>query len=219
MLVRTPEPELMDDAQQALAYARADFTEPHENFILHFKDWWGSQPTTGLTLDLGCGPGDITLRFARHFPRTRLLGIDGAATMIDLARKMTATAQLDHRVRFHCQRVQDLGVIPGVRLILSNSLLHHLFNPMDLWLCLKKIAPVGTALFLMDLMRPRSQESAQHLVAKYCSAEAVILQRDFYASLLAAFQPEEVAQQLKEARLDLHIKVISDRHFIIYGYL
>jgi SAM-dependent methyltransferase len=30
---RIPEPELMDDPAQALAYARADFTEPHNHFV------------------------------------------------------------------------------------------------------------------------------------------------------------------------------------------
>lgn len=37
---RIPEPDLMDDDAQARAYAEADFSEPHENFIALFKQQW-----------------------------------------------------------------------------------------------------------------------------------------------------------------------------------
>ena len=35
---RVPEPELMDDPAQALAYAGADFSEPHQAFVAHFRE-------------------------------------------------------------------------------------------------------------------------------------------------------------------------------------
>ncbi len=31
---RIPEPELMDGAEQASAYAEADFSEPHDHFMI-----------------------------------------------------------------------------------------------------------------------------------------------------------------------------------------
>ncbi len=31
---RIPEPELMDEVEQARAYAAADFSEPHQAFVL-----------------------------------------------------------------------------------------------------------------------------------------------------------------------------------------
>lgn len=35
---RAPEPELMDDAAQAMAYAEADFSEPHGRFIELYRE-------------------------------------------------------------------------------------------------------------------------------------------------------------------------------------
>ena len=34
---RIPEPELMDDAEQAKAYAEADFSEPNQRFLELFR--------------------------------------------------------------------------------------------------------------------------------------------------------------------------------------
>ena len=35
---RIPEVELMDDPEQTLAYARADFSEPHNHFVALFRE-------------------------------------------------------------------------------------------------------------------------------------------------------------------------------------
>jgi hypothetical protein len=72
----------------------------------------------------------------------------------------------------------------------------------------------------MDLLRPSSPEQAASLVAEYAGDEPDILQHDFYHSLLAAWQPEEIALQLEDQELSgLKIEVVSDRHFIVHGIL
>jgi hypothetical protein len=48
---RIPEPELMNDPGQALAYARADFEEPHNQFVeLSMK-----RATKGKVCTIGTG--------------------------------------------------------------------------------------------------------------------------------------------------------------------
>src|SRR2546423_1554046 len=83
---RVLEPELMNDEAQAQAYAQADFAQPHnaypQLFLSHFK----SAPTEATVLDLGCGPADVTIRFARVFPRYRFDAVDGSAAMLKQAR-------------------------------------------------------------------------------------------------------------------------------------
>jgi hypothetical protein len=45
-----------------------------------------------------------------------------------------------------------------------------------------------------------------------------ILREDFYNSLLAAYTPWEVSEQLLAAGLDrLKIEIVSDRHWIVHG--
>ena len=70
----------------------------------------------------------------------------------------------------------------------------------------------------MDLMRPDNDARVAALVREYAGSEAEILQRDFKASLKAAFTPAEVRAQLLAAGLEeLTVSVVSDRHLTIHG--
>jgi ubiquinone/menaquinone biosynthesis C-methylase UbiE len=209
----------MNDFEQARAYALADFEDPHNHFIELFKQRFPGIKTDGTVLDLGCGPGDITMRFARAWPDCRIHAIDGAENMLFFARQSIDAVQLHNQIRLiH-------GTLPGITpplekydVIISNSLLHHLANPQVLWECVKKHARAGTALFIMDLMRPASREQAMQLVDDYAASEPAVLREDFFNSLLAAYRPEEIQEQLQQAGLEqLAVEVVSDRHLIVFG--
>jgi len=218
---RTPEPELMNDAEQAAAYAFADFEEPHALFIEMFRASFPEEAMDGAVLDLGCGPGDITIRFARAFPECVVHGVDGAAAMLAHGRDRLAREGLGERV----QLIE--GYLPGASLplsgyeaVISNSLLHHLRDPMVLWHTLKAYAKPGAPVFIMDLLRPAGREQAQALVDEYAANEPEVLRHDFFHSLLAAYRCDEVAAQLRAAGLDgLSVREISDRHLLIHGRL
>jgi len=221
MLPRIPEPELMDDPRQAAAYAAADFSEPHGMFIDRFQAAFLKDAIRGYVLDLGCGPADISMRFARRYPACRVDGVDGAACMLVEARRAIDSAGLSGRIRL------VRGTLPGARLprrrystIISNSLLHHLHDPGVLWESIKRYAAHRARVFVMDLRRPATEAAARKLVKRYAGEEPLILQRDFYNSLRAAFLPEEVGVQLREAGLGkLRIETVSDRHYTVFGRL
>ena len=210
----------MDDDEQAKAYAMADFAEPHNNFVRLFGEVFPGLPVTGYVLDIGCGPGDVLQRFARAYPDCTIHGVDGSETMLHYGEKMlSAMPDLAGRVRLiH-------GMLPGAVLprerydvIISNSILHHLHNPQVLWEAVKRHAAAGAPVFIMDLMRPRSQEEARFLVETYARDEPEILKRDFFNSLCAAFTTDEVREQLRAPDLShLSVQPVSDRHMIIYG--
>lgn len=215
---RIPEPELMDDEAQARAYAEADFEEPHSYFIELFQQSFPQLNMYGSVLDLGCGPADISLRFANAYPKCEVHGIDGAAAMLAFGNKAIGRAKLQERIRL----VQ--GYLPGVSLplqqydtVISNSLLHHLADPMTLWQTVHEYAAPAAPVFIMDLMRPESTQQAQSLVDEYAAEEPEVLQHDFYHSLLAAYTPQEVQQQLSVLALPLTVKVVSDRHLVVSG--
>ncbi len=218
---RITEPELMNEVTQAQAYAQADFDEPHEQFIREFKTAFPQGDVSGHVLDLGCGPADISIRFAKSFPNCLIDGLDGAPKMLEHGAMAVEAAQLADRIHL----IQ--GVLPGVSLprdnykvIISNSLLHHLHEPQVLWDCIKQFGIAGTRVFIMDLMRPATESAAREFVELYASNEPQVLREDFYHSLCAAFLPEELELQLKTADLaHLNIKIISDRHLVVYGAL
>jgi len=217
---RMPEPELMDEPEQAAAYAAADFAEAHSRIIAAFEQFFPQVEVAGPVLDLGCGPGDIGFRFAARFPGCRIVGVDGAAVMIALALgRKAADAVVGPRVNF------IEGLLPGAPIprlaytaIISNSLLHHLHNPAVLWEVINRYAGRGTHIFIADLYRPQSTIAARRLVDTYAAAEPEVLRRDFYHSLCAAFEPGEIEAQLAAAGLhELVVDVVSDRHLVVHG--
>lgn len=219
---RRPEPaELMDEPGQARAYAEADFSEPHDAFVTAFRARFPDYEPRRV-LDLGCGPADVTVRFARAYPLSECLGIDGAPAMLKLGRKAVAAAGLEARITL------AEGYLPGAAIpsqafdtVLSNSLLHHLADPGALWTAARAAGAPGAAVLVMDLRRPATPEAAARLVDEYASDAPEVLRRDFHNSLYAAYTPAEVRAQLAAAGLDRHLEVteISDRHWLAWGRL
>ncbi len=216
---RVLEPELMDDMAQALAYAQADFAEENQGFVDRFRDYFPDW-TGGHVVDLGCGPGDIPIRFVRAYPTARVTAVDASRPMLDLAEKAIAEAGVANQITLCCERFQSLAVPEQADALVSNSLLHHVPNPLQFWFRLKQLAKPGACILVMDLLRPESPEAAQALVDQYAADEDPILKRDFYNSLLAAFTEDDVAAQLAEMNLSrLLIDVPDDRHWVVGGII
>ena len=82
-------------------------------------------------IDLGIGTGYFTEQFLKYFPNSRVLGIDGAQAMIELAKaRLTSLAS---RVEFVIGDFRTLHeLVPGagtVDVVFSAYALHHLSGP------------------------------------------------------------------------------------------
>ena len=226
---RTPEPDLMNEPAQAKAYAEADFIQPHETFVDLFKEKFSQQIKSedpekvlnGNVLDLGCGAADVTIRFAKRFTHCNILAVDGAEAMLTLGKKAVDAAGLNDRITLQKLYLPTESIKKqDYQAIFSNSLLHHLNDAHSLWQVIKTHVRKGTFVFIMDLMRPRNENGAKELMEEYARGEPEILRKDFYNSLLAAYTVGEVEEQLERERLiELTVKPVSDRHFVVYGTL
>ena len=219
---RVPEPELMDDADQARAYAAADFTAGDQQTIALIRALVSENATVASparVIDLGCGPGNITLRLGEVFPEAEVIGVDGADAMLKLARAR-ASAQ-DCRVQFlECplQRLNDSPLVGTADLIVSNSLLHHLHQPDLLWMLTRTLARPGCRVLHRDLRRPASPAELDRLQRRHLPDAPQVLINDFRASLAAAFEPEEVESQLRNAGLTrLTVVAEDDRYLVVSG--
>lgn len=215
---RIVEPELMIEPDQVSAYANADFEDPHSNYIDMLKSYLSSDRLT-TALDLGCGPGDITFKFAKAFPETLIDSVDGSEEMLNFAKNVLATkTELNGRINYIHSMIHEFRTSKKYDLIFSNSLLHHLHDPMVMWNKIDEISSAETKIFIMDLLRPHSIKDALRLKQLYISNEPEILQKDFYNSLLAAFEIDEVKEQVSQSGLNnLKVEQISDRHMIIFN--
>lgn len=217
---RVLEPELMTDEEQARAYAEADYNEAHQSYVRLFDARFPDAPAQALALDLGCGPADVTRRFARAWPGWTFHGLDGAPAMLREGRRaLDALPELAARITL-IEGVLPDAVPPAMRydIVFSNSLLHHLHDPQGLWRLVRQYAAPGAPVFVTDLFRPDSADTARAFVSRYIPNEPPVQKRDFFNSLCAAFTPNEVREQLNEAGLGgLRVETVSDRHLIVWG--
>ena len=214
---RIIEPELMSDKEQAAAYANANFEEPHNHFVELLSLSMGENfPEFGNVIDLGTGAADIAIRFASNYPCFEVDAIDGSYAMIAEGKKALDKVRLNDRINLIHSSIQNITLAEKeYAIVFSNSLLHHLHDPMALWELIKN-AKGDPLVFIMDLMRPKNIQKIDELVHKYAGNEPEILQKDFKNSLKAAFTPEEVVLQLQDIGLDrLKVTVVSDRHIVV----
>ena len=229
---RIPEPELMNDNEQAKAYAEADFSSTDEEMVMQLErniSRFGNVINNkSLIVDIGCGPGNITERLASKWPFAKIIGIDGSAEMLDIARSRKEKNQILREIKglsyleenFASFVEERFKLCQSADLVVSNSVLHHFHDPSLFWKAIKNIGKKGTIIFHKDLRRPSSYQDAQTLLCKYQSEASSILKRDYLASLLAAFTFKEVKAQLNSAGLcQLKVFEVDDRYLEIIGVL
>lgn len=217
---RVAEPELMDDPRQAAAYAAADFAAPHDAIVAAFAARFPeARPHT--VLDLGCGPADVSCRFAAAHPGCRVVGVDGARAMLEEGRRLVAARGMARRVALVAGYLPDVPLrAAAFDTVISNSLLHHLRDPAALWAAVRTHGAPGARVLVADLRRPPTPAAADALAATYAAGDPPVLRADFLHSLRAAWEPGEVQSQLDATGLAcLHVEPLGDRHLLVSGRL
>jgi len=217
---RQSEPEYMDEAEEAAAYARADFGDVNQAFVDRLLELSGSR-TKATALDLGTGPGDVPIRLARQRPAWRIAALDASPAMLEWGHRQADETRTTERVSFVLGDAKATGFTADTfDIIFSNSIVHHINDVASLWCELKRVAKRGALVLLRDLARPESPEAARHIVETYAKDESALLQEEFYRSLLSAYTTEEIRAQLNECGLgSLEVTMVSDRHWDAFGHI
>jgi len=213
---RILEPEIMDNAAGAAAYARADFSESNQWYVDRLVAEFPGRLRE--VVDLGCGPADVPIRLARAMPESHITAVDGSLEMLKLAEHAVRSAGFEGRIVLEHTRIPS-RLLPDLSFdaVLSKDMLHHLPDPNVLWNEAKRVVKPSGIICVMDLVRPGSPEAAMAIVESVTPNEHPLLKQDFYNSLCAAFTPEEVRDQLRNAHLPLEVERVSPRHMRIRG--
>ena len=216
---RVPEPELMDTPEQVAAYVAADFSVPHQAVVTRFDEHFPAFVGTTV-LDLGCGSGDVTARFALAHPECRIVGVDAGPTMLAAARDHFATLGITDRIELLERHLPDPTIADAGPFcaVISNSLLHHLDDPHTLWEAVALGRP-GAAVLVQDLRRPDDEATLAALVEEHTVGAHPVLVEDFTHSLRASYTAAEIEAQLALAGLALTVDAIGDRHVVVWGFL
>ncbi|MBF2063180.1 MAG: class I SAM-dependent methyltransferase [Calothrix sp. C42_A2020_038] len=213
---RVPEPEVMDTLEEAIEYDAMDFTDVNSAFAEYAISLG---VTDGLVLDAGTGTARIPILICQRCPNLQIIGIDLAQNMLMIGAKNIEQAGLQGQITLELADSKALPYADGLfDLIISNSLVHHLPDPLLFFLEVKRVLKLNGAILIRDLIRPVDTATVNTLVDKIganYNEHQKILFRD---SLHAAFNLEEVKQMFETAGITgVEIYQSSELHWTAAG--
>lgn len=225
-LPRVPEPEVMDDSGEVEAYssaaAEAYLDKIDDTFVAHAERLLGRRSApheAGRALDIGCGPGQIVLKLARRLPGWHFAGLDRSANMVrqalaarDQAARRTG-GDLTSRVQFFTGDGSRLPLADAsCDLVVCNSVLHHLEQPLRLLAEIARVARPESAILVRDLRRPSRPAYPLH-VRWHGRHYSGLMYKLYCDSVRAAYTPEELAALLSASPLrDARIFTLGRTH-------
>jgi len=211
-LPRKPEPEVMGEADEVEAYASAAaqaYLDSVDNTLVEQVLSEGSRntpavdgsPLSGWLLDIGAGPGGIPLKIVRRCRNLCAVGVDRSLNMVRAARKSAAEQRLAERAFFLVADAARLCFPDAFfDFVLSNSLLHHLPNPVEAFNEMARVAKPSGVVLLRDLWRPSRLAFPLHVrwFGRYYSG---LMSKLYFDSVRAAYTDRELAELLRRSAL------------------
>ena len=166
-------------------------------------------------ISLGTGTALIPIELCLRDESFRVLGVDLAANMLDVAKINIDLADLRERVMLD---LIDAKTPPledeRFAVVMSNSIIHHVPEPATVLREAVRLTASGGLLFFRDLLRPEDNEQVDRLVETYAGDESDHARRMFEDSLRAALSLDEIRALVQELGFDAAtVQATSDRHW------
>jgi ubiquinone/menaquinone biosynthesis C-methylase UbiE len=212
MLSRVLEPEVMDSAAEALDYDAMDHTQVNQSFV---ADFLAFVSVKGSVLDVGTGTAQIPIALCKQNLQIQVLGVDLAEHMLVVGKQNVRAAGLEKRIELLRLDAKKLPLEAGsFQAVLSNSIIHHIPEPRLVLAEMIRVTTPGGALFVRDLLRPRSDEDVQKLVRLHAGTANEHQRQMFEDSLRAALSLEEMRLLIGQLGFNPEPVVqTSDRHW------
>lgn len=213
---RTLEPEVMDTADDAEEYDAMDFSEPDSRFAETAAQLLGSGAIRRV-LDIGTGTAKIPVLLVRRQPDVRILAVDMAEQMLRVAAKNLERAGIANRCALARMDAKALNVpAESFDLVMSNSLAHHLPDPLALFCEIARVVRPNGAVLIRDLIRPETEADAWATVDRVSPNDTERQRQLFFDSLCAALTIDEVRDMVMAAGLaGANVVQVSDRHWSV----
>ena len=155
---------LADPSKHGGGWSSEEFFETgrdHVTRFLELAEVEGRRTARRRGLDFGCGVGRLTLALAEHVDE--VIGVDAAASMVQLARSHASTHPFGSRVRYRVNVAEDLAFVPSASMdvVLSVVVLQHVSNRLKtsyLREFVRVLDPDGVAVFTVPHGATASRE-------------------------------------------------------------
>jgi SAM-dependent methyltransferase len=142
------------------AHAQDTYTHGHHESVLRSHEWRTAENSAGYLLphlhqgmeilDVGCGPGTITLDLARLVSPGRVLGVDTAGGVVETARRHAAE-QGDGTTRFETGDVYRLDLPDdSFDVVHAHQMLQHLTDPVAALREMRRVCRPGGLVAVRD---------------------------------------------------------------------
>jgi ubiquinone/menaquinone biosynthesis C-methylase UbiE len=224
----------MDSELDALEYNRMDHSAVNVQFVDDFLEFLArigkrlrkpDDPTfeeldeesdiVASLIDVGTGTAQIPIELCKRNRDIRVMAIDLAASMLDLAVRNVDIAGLREPIQLAQADAKDTQyddeMFDG---LISNSIIHHIPEPEESLEEMFRLTRRGGTIFVRDLLRPESAAEVNRLVNTYAAEESDYSRRLFTDSLHAALSLKEIREFVSDMGGELNeVVATSDRHW------
>ncbi|WP_066121977.1 class I SAM-dependent methyltransferase [Geminocystis sp. NIES-3709] len=161
---RILEPEVMDNDIEAYEYDQMDFTEVNTDFALLASKLGRNE---GKVLDIGTGTARIPIILSDLCPKWHITAVDLAESMLKLARQNIKKASKSEQITLTLVDGKKMSYEDNTfDLVISNSLVHHIPNPLDLFYEIDRVVKPDGNILIRDLLRPVSENDIEEIVTE-----------------------------------------------------
>lgn len=202
----------MDTPEEAVDYDSMDHSDVNRIFV---SDLLELGAIGERILDLGTGTAQIPIELCERVD-------DCHVTAVDLAREMLEVARYNIEANGLIQRIELMHVdAKSLELddelfdsVISNSIVHHVPEPISVLREAVRVARDGGWLFFRDLTRPEDEATLRHLVDTYTPGANEHQKSMFADSLHAALTLDEIQQLVQELGFEADtVSMTTDRHW------
>jgi ubiquinone/menaquinone biosynthesis C-methylase UbiE len=214
MIERILEPEVMDSEQEAMDYDSMDFTDVNTDFAQLAINL---APHQAKILDVGTGTARIPIIITNLRPDCQIIAVDMAKSMLTLAQKNVDLANKNNQIKLSVADAKNLPFSSGdFDLVISNSLVHHLPNPLPFFQEVKRVLKPTGSVLIRDLLRPETVSQLEDIVNQANLNYNPLQEKLFRDSLYASFTLDEITNFAQTSGLN-HAKIYqsSNRHWTL----
>jgi ubiquinone/menaquinone biosynthesis C-methylase UbiE len=122
---------------------------------------------SGKILEIGPGPGYISIEIAKLLPRAESIGLDVSQTMVEIAIRNAARAGVSDRVAFRLGNASQMPFpFESFDFVVSSGSLHHWKEPTRIFNEIYRVLKVGGEALIGDLRRDSPKELKNEMVAE-----------------------------------------------------